>query len=393
MASALSEEEELRFKAVEDALAGDVSKQFNGYAYIQHIDITCDGCDIEPIVGKRFKCRVCEDRDLCENCMRALVTARVKMAAEAGTSMKAPPPDGCRPKNWISKLKSEDERVKWGALLQAVPCLHPTHVFTRMDYGPERAVVLALPPVSSSTPLVEETTETTETAKETTKEISVLRSNVATQFLDTFPPSGSSCTDVAWIIVDLPQTHQILTPASSNDVTSELSNLNIATTIPPGGATTSTLEKDIEAALEDWEKIISKRKPTKEDINNIARRNKVLPGKWLLFPKSPEEADIVWSSIVAAVAEGQLTNAITQVKISPTNPNERGYVICVYTDDYLNQKEVTAASEGLRKVLRGSRLSTFTDTRMLYKADVYTHLGIYSKNEWGLKPTIYECSL
>jgi hypothetical protein len=360
--------DELRFKAVEDALAGDVSKDFNGHAYIQHIDISCDGCDIEPIVGKRFKCRVCEDRDLCENCMRALISARVKMAAEVGTDMKAPPPDGSRPKHWISKLKSDDERVKWGALLQAVPCLHPTHVFTKMDWGPERAVVLTLP--SLSTPL--------HPGKEETSQVS-LRSKLATQFLSTFPPSGSSCTDVAWIIVDFPHK-----PPSD------------ATT---PGATTSVLEKDIDAALEDWEKIISKnRKPTKEDIGTIAKRHKILPGKWLLFPKTPEEANAAWASIVTAAALGNLTGC-TQVKISPTNPNERGYVICAYTDDYLNEIEVTAAAEALRAALRGNRNDggrcsfTFNDSRLLYKADVYTYLGIYSKNEWGLKPTIYSATL
>ncbi|KAH7619208.1 hypothetical protein Ndes2526B_g06161 [Nannochloris sp. 'desiccata'] len=367
-------DDELRFKAVEDTLAGDVSKQFNGHAYIQHIDISCDGCDIEPIVGKRFKCRVCEDRDLCENCMRALISARVKMTAELGTAMKAPPPDGSRPKHWISKLKSADERVKWGALLQAVPCLHPTHVFTRMDWGPERAVVLTLPPIS--TPLVAEKEETSPS----------LRSKLATQFLATFPPSRSSCTDVAWIIVDFPRTTSV-----SIDVTSELSSLHIATTTgTTPGATTSVLEKDIDAALEDWEKIISKRKPTKDDIGTIAKRHKILPGKWLLFPKTPEEADTAWASIVNAAALGKLTGC-TQVKISPTNPNERGYVICAYTDDYLNEKEVTAAAEALRVALWGN--STFRDCRLLYKADVYTYLGIYSKNEWGLKPTIYSSTL
>jgi len=359
-------DDELHFKEVEDALAGDVSKHFNGHAYIQHIDISCDGCEIEPIVGKRFKCRVCEDRDLCENCMRALISARVKMAADAGTAMKAPPPNGSRPKHWISKLKSDDERVKWGALLQAVPCLHPTHVFTRMDCGPERAVVLTLP--SLSTPLNPGTEETSLS----------LRSKLATHFLSTFPPSGSSCTDVAWIIVDFPQKVP-----------------NAATSVTPG-ATTSVLEKDIEAALEDWEKIILKRKPTQEDISTIAKRHKILPGKWLLFPKTPEEANAAWASIVDAAALGNLTGC-TQVKISPTNPNERGYVICAYTDDYLNEEEVMAAAEALRAALRGSGgdrcISTYNDSRLLYKADVYTYLGIYSKNEWSLKPTIYSSTL
>lgn len=223
MSSALLADDELRFKAVEDALAGDVSKQFHGHAYIQHIDITCDGCDTEPIIGNRFKCRVCEDRDLCETCMRALISARVKMAAEIGTDTKAPSPEGSRPKHWISKLKSVDGRVKWHALLQAVPCLHPTHVFSKMDWGPERAVFLKLPFENTKDSEIEEKEESN---KESSSSVSKLRLELATQFLSTFPPSGSSCTDVAWIIVDFPQ--QPLPPLQEhNDVTSELDRKSV----------------------------------------------------------------------------------------------------------------------------------------------------------------------
>lgn len=33
-----------------------------------HIGITCDGCKKWPIVGKRYKCLVCNDFDLCQTC-------------------------------------------------------------------------------------------------------------------------------------------------------------------------------------------------------------------------------------------------------------------------------------------------------------------------------------
>lgn len=33
-----------------------------------HHNIRCDGCTADPIVGKRFKCLVCPDFDLCEKC-------------------------------------------------------------------------------------------------------------------------------------------------------------------------------------------------------------------------------------------------------------------------------------------------------------------------------------
>lgn len=33
------------------------------------------------------------------------------------------------------------------------------------------------------------------------------------------------------------------------------------------------------------------------------------------------------------------------------------------------------------------------DKRLLYKPDILTHLGIYSRNEWQIKPTIAEARL
>jgi hypothetical protein len=34
----------------------------------QHHRVCCDGCEINPIEGVRYKCSVCEDFDLCEKC-------------------------------------------------------------------------------------------------------------------------------------------------------------------------------------------------------------------------------------------------------------------------------------------------------------------------------------
>lgn len=216
-----------RFRAVEEALrsldtpanafkASTVDSTAPSFAVqVQHLDITCDGCDAEPIIGKRFKCQVCEDRDLCEPCMRALIAARLKMVAEAGPPGEAPRPDGARPKRWISRLRSDNERVKWGALMQAVPCLHPSHAFARMDWGPERAVVLTLPPLL----------DTPNDAKDGFESAKVL----AERFLATFVPSQASCADVAWIIVDLPQEESMRSATAAPD-----------------------LEDRVEAALEGW---------------------------------------------------------------------------------------------------------------------------------------------
>ncbi|XP_052077229.1 E3 ubiquitin-protein ligase HERC2-like isoform X2 [Mytilus californianus] len=36
-----------------------------------HPGVGCDGCDVFPIVGNRYKCRMCDDFDFCENCFRS----------------------------------------------------------------------------------------------------------------------------------------------------------------------------------------------------------------------------------------------------------------------------------------------------------------------------------
>jgi uncharacterized protein YegL len=35
-----------------------------------HGNVRCDGCFQDPVVGKRYKCRVCPDFDYCESCMK-----------------------------------------------------------------------------------------------------------------------------------------------------------------------------------------------------------------------------------------------------------------------------------------------------------------------------------
>lgn len=37
---------------------------------IKHQTVSCDGCNLSPLVGKRFKCTICADFDLCETCFR-----------------------------------------------------------------------------------------------------------------------------------------------------------------------------------------------------------------------------------------------------------------------------------------------------------------------------------
>ncbi len=37
-------------------------------SFIQHINVTCDGCSKSPIIGDRYKCMFCPNVDFCQDC-------------------------------------------------------------------------------------------------------------------------------------------------------------------------------------------------------------------------------------------------------------------------------------------------------------------------------------
>jgi len=106
-------------------------------------------------------------------------------------------------------------------------------------------------------------------------------------------------------------------------------------------------------------------------IDGIAKEMDLLSGKWLIFIQR-EYADELWNKIEKLANEGKIWSAKISTLVHPWA--SRGtHVICVYTENYLDKQDVMRVREILTEIGVGSKLS--------YKPDIYTVLGIYSDNK------------
>jgi hypothetical protein len=94
-------------------------------------------------------------------------------------------------------------------------------------------------------------------------------------------------------------------------------------------------------------------------------------GKWLVFVNI-EEIDEVWDKIKKATEEGKLgSDAKVATAIpNPNATNSETKVICVYTYDYADEKDVNRVREELRKLGITKKIP--------YKADEDTNKGKYA---------------
>ncbi len=314
-----------------------------------HVDVTCDGCEVEPIVGSRFKCSVCPDIDLCEACCRAIMAARISIQNELGSDLPAPSSSGRskRGSNWIRRVKGDDPKRKWLALMETVPCLHRSHAFEQVRSGPERALVFRGVPAVE----VDETDGVDDSC------------TLASAFLEALPPSKVLCRDLAWL-------HCVTWPDGSNNYTD------------------AAAERRIGEALDAWERAVERGKITSADVHRIAKTYNLLGGKWMLFPGSGE-VDAAWTAVVQAmVAGGGLAGgACDEVKVSTASPSDGKHVMLAYVKDYGDVERVDGVIDALQRALRDAGVS-LADSRALFKPDVFSFLNIYSRNGFGLKPTM-----
>lgn len=237
----------------------------------------------------------------------------------------------------LYKADSAGSEARWVQLANAVPCLDPRHEFKAVRGGAEREVCLVIK--EADTGSLEE-------------------------FLDAFPPSTCSCSDVAWVSI---KRHV------------------------PNNVSSTAIEKSIGSALQEWEALRKLRPPQPADAAQLATRHGLKRGKWMLFARPGREVNVVWARVAAALAEGRLGDE-AKVSATPAGIMGQNHVICVYTPDYLDLTDV----ERVRDALRGLRLP-LRRRRMLYKPDIYTYFGIYARRhaaeDPGFPPSIYESEL
>jgi len=94
---------EKRNAPVNEAVGGEAESE-----QAVHYGVTCDGCEMNPIIGNRYKCVVCDDYDLCESCHAA---GQYPCAALKHNMMKITNPGYTFPQRLFKRMQVLQERA------------------------------------------------------------------------------------------------------------------------------------------------------------------------------------------------------------------------------------------------------------------------------------------
>lgn len=123
------------------------------------------------------------------------------------------------------------------------------------------------------------------------------------------------------------------------------------------------------------------RRTLEQNIFDLAKETGVTSGKWMLFP-SESQVDATWKTVVTALDEGKLGDA---AKVATDDGSGQTRLICVYTRDFSDKEDV----KRVLKTLVATGLVDKESKPIYYKCDAYTYLDIKSKNEYGLKASLF----
>jgi len=98
---------------------------------VVHTNVKCDKCGIVPIVGIRYKCSVCEDYDLCEQCERKFghehATLKIRHPSQNPAAILTAVNDG--PKMPVYKIGPEEEKNEYKVQLMDENLKPPENTF------------------------------------------------------------------------------------------------------------------------------------------------------------------------------------------------------------------------------------------------------------------------
>ncbi len=137
---------------------------------------------------------------------------------------------------------------------------------------------------------------------------------------------------------------------------------------------------DVAAAVQQYQRDAQRGVPvTAAYLAGLARQHGVLHGKWLVFARS-DVVDAIWMSVARLVADGLVLTA----KVGPRDANTGQHVVCVYVPDFGDERDVMRVRDLLRTRCNLQR-------KLSFKADIYTHLGIYAPQakQLGISASIF----
>ena len=117
-------------------------------------------------------------------------------------------------------------------------------------------------------------------------------------------------------------------------------------------------------------------------------------GKWMIMIDE-KHADEIWQALGKGLLSGYLPDCIISIKMKLSDLRGKAdntNKINVYTEDFSNEEDVRKAEDGIIEHLFRSGISTERIKVMKYKAELYTHVGIFTQNKFGgrgIRPSMY----
>ena len=141
----------------------------------------------------------------------------------------------------------------------------------------------------------------------------------------------------------------------------------------------------IVALKQEWSKINEnpENEVTFETFKDLAEKHDCKHGKWTVHAP---QVDDIWQNLALAFAYDKFPKGAIAIKVSPFDDldtsGKNEHVICVINKDMSDETEVLGVERALRNIpIRGE---------LMYKPNIYTELGIYRSNKFGIRPTIYK---